>query len=96
MAPEETKMFNFRKRLIAAAAATAVAAIALSGCTPAASRAGSPSAAADGTLTIGTIVASTTFAVNNSAWANESPYLQAVYDTLLHADPDGTVKPWLA
>ena len=96
MAPEETKMFNFRKRLIAAAAASAVAAIALSGCTPAASRAGSPSAAADGTLTIGTIVASTTFAVNNSAWANESPYLQAVYDTLLHADPDGTVKPWLA
>ncbi|MGO4533560.1 ABC transporter substrate-binding protein [Leifsonia sp. 2MCAF36] len=41
-------------------------------------------------------MASTTFAVDNSAWANESPYLQAVYDTLLHADPDGTVKPWLA
>ncbi len=89
-------MFNFRKRLITAAAATAIAAVALSGCTSAASRAGSSSAASDGTLTIGMIVASTTFAVDNSAWANESPYLQAVYDSLLHADPDGTVKPWLA
>ncbi|MFF2487605.1 ABC transporter substrate-binding protein [Microbacterium sp. NPDC058062] len=91
-------MFNFRKRWATAIAATAIAAAALSGCAGTASggTAGSGAASGDGTLTIGTIVASTTFAANKSAWANESPYLQAVYDTLLHADPDGTVQPWLA
>lgn len=37
-----------------------------------------------------------TFAAKDAAWANASPYMQAVYDTLLHAKPDGTVVPWLA
>jgi peptide/nickel transport system substrate-binding protein len=96
-APEETSMFNFRKRFVAAIAATAIAAIALSGCAGSASG-GSTTATAssDGTLTIGTIVASTTFAANNAPWANEAPYMQAVYDSLLRADPDGTIQPWLA
>lgn len=89
-------MFNFRKRLATAIAVTTIAAVALSGCAGSASGGGSDAASGEGTLTIGTIVASTTFAVNNAPWANESPYLQAVYDTLLHADPDGTVQPWLA
>jgi peptide/nickel transport system substrate-binding protein len=96
-APGETSMFNFRKRLATAIAAAAITAIALSGCSGSAAGGGADGAApGDGTLTIGTIVASTTFAANNAPWANESPYLQAVYDTLLHADPDGTVQPWLA
>ena len=29
-------------------------------------------------------------------WANESPYGQAVYDTLLQASPSGTIQPDLA
>lgn len=89
-------MFNYRKRLAALAAATAIVAVALSGCTGGGSSTGPSSDSGNGTLTIGTIVASTTFAANNTAWANESPYLQAVYDTLLHAEPDGSVVPWLA
>ena len=82
--------------MAALAAATAIVAIALSGCTGGGSSTGPSSESGSGTLTIGTIVASTTFAANNTAWANESPYLQAVYDTLLHAEPDGSVVPWLA
>lgn len=82
--------------MAALAAATAIVAVALSGCTGGGSSTGPSSESGSGTLTIGTIVASTTFAANNTAWANESPYLQAVYDTLLHAEPDGSVVPWLA
>ena len=89
-------MSNFKKRLAAVAAAVAIAAVALSGCVGSGSGSANSAAAGEGTLTIGTIVASTTFAANNAPWANEAPYLQAVYDTLLQADPDGTVKPWLA
>ena len=89
-------MFNFRKRLAATAAAVAVAAVALAGCSGSSSGSSSGAGAGDGTLTIATIVPSSTFAANNVPWANESPYLQAVYDTLLHAKPDGTVEPWLA
>ena len=95
-APRETMMFTFRKRVVGAVVATTIAALALSGCSSAASSDSSSTKTSGGTLTIGTIVASTTFAANNSAWSNESPYLQAVYDTLLHAEPDGAVKPWLA
>jgi peptide/nickel transport system substrate-binding protein len=93
---EETSMFNFRKRMVAAVSAVAIAAVALSGCSGSEPGTNSTASADGGTLTIGTIVASTTFAANNAAWANEAPYLQAVYDTLLHADPDGSVQPWLA
>lgn len=95
-APEETMMFNFRKRIVVALATTAIAALALSSCSGSGAASGGSSASGTGTLTIGTIVASTTFAVDKAPWANESPYLQAVYDTLLHANPDGSVEPWLA
>ncbi|HXH33579.1 MAG TPA: ABC transporter substrate-binding protein [Plantibacter sp.] len=89
-------MFNFRKRIVVAAAAATIVALALSGCSGSGSSSTGPAASGDGTLTIGTIVASTTFAADKAPWANESPYMQAVYDTLLHAEPDGTVVPWLA
>lgn len=85
------------KRLLACTAAIAAGALALSGCSAAAtSPSTSTSTATGGTLTIGTLIPMDTFAVDNSAWANVAPYLQAVYDTLLHSNPDGTVVPWLA
>ena len=42
------------------------------------------------------IVPATTFSAADMNFANESPYGQAVYDTLLKADPDGKVIPSLA
>ena len=53
------------------------------------------SAAAD-TLTLGSIVPATTQSAADSRWANESPYMQAVYDTLVHLSPTGEPEPWLA
>ena len=47
-------------------------------------------------LTLGVIVPPTSFAAANAAWANESPYIQAVYDSLLRESPDAEVEPWLA
>ena len=38
----------------------------------------------------------TTQSAADSSWANESPYMQAVYDTLLHPTPTGEIEPWLA
>lgn len=77
-----------------AAAATATS-LALTGCTAAGSS--SPTTGGRGdTLTIASPIAPSTFVVSNSGWANEAPYLQAVYDGLLRAKPDGTVEPWLA
>lgn len=81
-----------RFRWFAVAMATAVAgALTLSGCS-----ASTQQEASGATLTIATVVPSSTFAVKDSQWANESPYLQAVYDGLLRAKPDGSVEPWLA
>ncbi len=49
-----------------------------------------------GTLTLGSIVAPPSLAAAESTWANGSPYVQAVYDSLLRQAPDGSVEPWLA
>ena len=81
---------QLRHSLMAAAAA---AALALAGCSASGGSAAGPS---DSTLTLGTITPVTTFDAANASWANESPYMQAVYDTLLHASPNGTIEPWLA
>jgi peptide/nickel transport system substrate-binding protein len=48
------------------------------------------------TLTLGLIAPATTFAAADMSFANESPYGQAVYDTLLKAQPDGTIVANLA
>ncbi|MDN4640163.1 ABC transporter substrate-binding protein [Agreia sp. PsM10] len=48
------------------------------------------------TLTLGMLGPATTFAAADASWANETPYLQAVYDTVLRAEPDGTIIPGLA
>ncbi|WP_260300658.1 ABC transporter substrate-binding protein [Rathayibacter sp. PhB152] len=54
------------------------------------------SAGGSSTLTLGLLGPATTFAAADASWANETPYLQAVYDTVLRAEPDGTVIPGLA
>ena len=48
------------------------------------------------TLTLGVIFPPTSMSPADSSWANESPYMQAVYDTLVHIAPDGELQPWLA
>ncbi|BCW58646.1 ABC transporter substrate-binding protein [Arthrobacter sp. StoSoilB20] len=47
-------------------------------------------------LRLGMVAPNTSFAPWETAWAIESPYLQAVYDTLLRAEPDGTIVAGLA
>jgi peptide/nickel transport system substrate-binding protein len=87
-------MFRWRR----AAAAAALAVLALSGCTMGgAGLGGSGGGTGSGsTLTWGVIAPVKTFSAQNSEWGNGSPYLQAVYDTILKADPDGRVQPNLA
>ena len=74
-------------------AVVAVAALALTGC----SAGGSSSEDSESsTLTLGVLVAATTFEAAGMNFANESPYGQAVYDTLLKEDPAGELLPSLA
>jgi peptide/nickel transport system substrate-binding protein len=81
-------MFRW-KRL---AATAVVAALALTGC----SAGGSSSGGDSSTLTLGVLVPATTFEAQGINFANESPYGQAVYDTLLRATPEGEVEADLA
>ena len=87
-----------RKSLAAVAAATALV-LAAAGCggggkTTTGGSSGGTSGG--GTLTLGLIVPATTFSAQDMNFANESPYGQAVYDTLLKADPQGKLGPSLA
>lgn len=75
------------------AAVAVVATLGLSGC---AGNAQAGSSSADSTLTLGVLVAATTFEAANMNFANESPYGQAVYDTLLRETPDAELEPSLA
>lgn len=86
------------KKIVTGAAAVAALALTLSGCGGGSSdsSSGSGQAAGTGTLTLGSVFPPVTYAAADAEWANVSPYMQAVYDTLLHAAPDGTVEPWLA
>lgn len=47
-------------------------------------------------LALGVIVPPTSFAAAGAGWANESPYTQAVYDSLLRESPDAEIEPSLA
>ena len=49
-----------------------------------------------GTLTLGAVVPASTQSAADSRWANESPYMQAVYDSLVHLSPTAEPEPWLA
>ncbi|WP_210508331.1 ABC transporter substrate-binding protein [Naasia sp. SYSU D00057] len=86
-------MFKWKRAAVAAAAA---AALALTGCAGGSGDGGSGDSAGGGTLTWGVIAQPTTLAAEGANWANESPYIQAVYDTLLRATPEGEVEPGLA
>ncbi|WP_158437849.1 ABC transporter substrate-binding protein [Naasia lichenicola] len=82
----------FKRKAAVAIAAVIATGLALAGC----SGSGADSGSAGSTLTWGVIAQATTFQAENANWANESPYIQAVYDTLLKADPDGTIQPDVA
>jgi peptide/nickel transport system substrate-binding protein len=82
-------MFRW-KRLTAVAA---VVALGLTGCS---AGGGSSSDNTSKTLNLGVLVPATTFSAADANWANESPYMQAVYDSLLKADTKGNVEPNLA
>src|SRR4051794_2407593 len=84
-----TTMFKY-KRTAAVTAAAVAAALALAGCSSGGSGgsggSSSGTGSSGGTLNLGLIVAASTFAAKDMRWANESPYAQAVYDSLLKAD----------
>jgi peptide/nickel transport system substrate-binding protein len=54
------------------------------------------SAGSSSTLTLGLITPATTFEAPDMNWGNESPYNQAVYDSLLQSSPTGVIEPHLA
>ena len=53
-------------------------------------------AGSSSTLTLGVITPATTFEAPDMNWGNESPYNQAVYDSLVQATPTGVIEPHLA
>jgi len=75
------------------AAVVAAVALSLTGC---AAGGEAPAAQTSQTLTLGTLMAPKSFAAADSDFANVSPFYQAVYDTLLRMEPDGTLVPMLA
>jgi peptide/nickel transport system substrate-binding protein len=84
------------KTVTVAAAAVALA-ITLTACGGGSgSKGGGSSTGSSGTLTLGAVFPPVTYAASGAEWANVSPYMQAVYDTLLHATPDAKIEPWLA
>ena len=54
------------------------------------------SSGSSSTLTLGVITPATTFEAPDMNWGNESPYNQAVYDSLVQASPTGVIEPHLA
>ena len=81
-------------RILTAAAAVVAAALVLAGCAAGGTDEGGD--ASKGTLRLGLFVQPTSFEAKTANWGNESPYIQAVYDTLLISDPDGEPLPHLA
>lgn len=80
-------------KLTSAAAAFGV--IGLASC----SSDGGSGGSGDGTgaeLVLGLISAPMSFDPSIAEWGNRLPYYQAVYDTLLHATPEGEIAPYLA
>jgi peptide/nickel transport system substrate-binding protein len=89
----------FQRKFLTAVAAVAALALSVSACGGGSSGGATTSGGGSGsnsTLTLGLIAQASTFSAQDMAFANESPYGQAVYDTLLKADPDGKVLPSLA
>jgi peptide/nickel transport system substrate-binding protein len=80
-----------RKKLPGVAAGAALALLGPLALTACGGPAGSSS-----TLTLGVITPATTFEAPDMNWGNESPYNQAVYDSLVQASPTGVIEPHLA
>jgi peptide/nickel transport system substrate-binding protein len=95
MIPMKTPRSRWARRALGLAAAAATAALVLAGCaggsTPAGGDAGS-----GGTLNLGSTVQPVGYDTNSLQSANYLPYFQAVYDTLIRMEPDGTLVPMLA
>ena len=73
---------------IAAVVAAAAMTVALAACGGGGNGESSDGGGGSGdTLTLGAIVPASTQAAADARWANESPYMQAVYDTLVHLSP---------
>jgi peptide/nickel transport system substrate-binding protein len=85
----------FRRKALAAVTAS-VLALGLAACGGGSGSSAGGGSAASTTLTLGLITPATTFAAADMNFANESPYGQAVYDTLLRANPAGEVEASLA
>lgn len=85
---------SIRKALVAAAAA--VAGLVICACGSTSPTGQSASASTAGTLNLGVIQTPNSWAADDAGWYNQSPYYQAVYDSLLHATPSGQLEPWLA
>lgn len=86
-------MFTRKRTWITVAAAAALV-VGLAGCAGGSASDSSGEATED--LVWGAILAPSTFDVSQAEWANASPYMQAVYDTLLRATPEGSVEANLA
>lgn len=86
---------KFRPTLTLAAIVSA-AALVLSGCSPSNDQ-GTPSTDAHGgTLTLGTSIDMKTFDPTQADPGHDLQYYQAVYDSLLRRQPDGTLVPMIA
>lgn len=87
-----------RSRLVLAGASLFSFALMLAGCTSGGSGStGVASASSAGPITLGVLIAPSSFAAQEGNWANQSPLFQASYDTLLHATAtNNTLEPWLA
>ncbi|RZI85261.1 MAG: peptide ABC transporter substrate-binding protein, partial [Microbacterium sp.] len=89
-AEERTMMFKIQKMAVVGIAA----ALALTGC--AAGTTGSGGDEEGDTLRLGVVTPVSSFAAWQARWANESPYMQAVYDSLLTASPENEIEANLA
>jgi peptide/nickel transport system substrate-binding protein len=86
----------FRRRAVAGLAVSVALVLTASGCSSGSPSSSETGGSASSTLTLGVALPATTFVAADMAFGGESQYGQAVYDTLLKADPDGTVVPSLA
>lgn len=78
-----------------AAALAALAALGLSGCT-ASSGSDAETGGASSDLVLGQLIDQSSFDTTQAEWGNRALYYQAVYDTLLVTQADGTIEPYLA
>jgi peptide/nickel transport system substrate-binding protein len=90
---ERTKMF--RRKVFVTTAAAAAFSLLLTAC-GGGDNTTNTAAAVSRTLTLGSVGPAASFDASEMAFANGSPYAQAVYDTLLRADPTGKVIAGLA